>query len=194
MMFRYCDTALLDSKTNEIAYDSWRANGCYDPYVATGGHQPLGWDNMSSFWNAYIVVSSKMTAVFSNSVSSADYGSALAVGVYLSDGLTSVPTALITMAEQGLSKWTYTARSQTRGSAVNTATCAFNARSFFNLSDIKDNVETYGALVTDDPSRGAYYRVWCGSTNLSEDPGTITVFVTIEYTVEFNDPKTLTIS
>lgn len=36
-------------------YAQFRLNGCHDPHVSIGGHQPWGWDDLKPFYNDYRV-------------------------------------------------------------------------------------------------------------------------------------------
>jgi hypothetical protein len=44
----------------------YAANGCFDPNVTGTGHQPMGFDQMMTFYNHYTVISSKIKVTFSN--------------------------------------------------------------------------------------------------------------------------------
>jgi len=48
-------------------------NGCYDPNVSAGGHQPMGFDNMMALYDHYTVVSSRIKVTLCNAMTTADY-------------------------------------------------------------------------------------------------------------------------
>lgn len=55
---RYSDNLLLnaDNLTGRTGSDiSYRLNSLFDPYFAAGGHQPLGFDQLSAIYNNYTV-------------------------------------------------------------------------------------------------------------------------------------------
>lgn len=72
---RYCDSINLDltsiasdmggqGVTNDIVSHSFRVNGCFDPDMAVGGHQPRGFDEYMNIYERFTVVSSKLTVQF----------------------------------------------------------------------------------------------------------------------------------
>jgi len=56
---KYCETVLLTMTNGSINGLLYRANGMFDPRVATGGHQPMYFDNLSAIYDHYTVVKSK---------------------------------------------------------------------------------------------------------------------------------------
>ena len=51
----YCDT--LASSVTSASYVSWAyQSSLYDPYVATGGHQPMFFDQYASMYQRYTVM------------------------------------------------------------------------------------------------------------------------------------------
>lgn len=55
---RYSQSLLLsaDNTTGRTGSDiAFRLGGMYDPYFPTGGHQPMGYDQMVPIWNNYTV-------------------------------------------------------------------------------------------------------------------------------------------
>ncbi len=63
---RYADDVDLGILgTTPVAY-VLAANGLYDPDITGTGHQPMGFDQLMSFFQHYVVVSAKITAQFLN--------------------------------------------------------------------------------------------------------------------------------
>lgn len=52
----YNTTNLSGTGTTKV----WRINGPYDPEAALGGHQPLGWDQMSNFYSWYNAIACRI--------------------------------------------------------------------------------------------------------------------------------------
>lgn len=188
--FRYVEQIALNAGIGTIASVDFKANGCHDPYTPSGGHQPLGWDEWKSFYNRYIVLGSKINVAFSQSTAGANTAP-VACGVFVSDDGT-IPTSVTTIAEQGLSKWKYlSAPAGTGSNAIAKVSQTFSSKKFFNVADLKDNYDRYGANVEADPTDQAHFMVWCGDIAPSGDPAGINAFVVVDYIVMFSEPKAL---
>lgn len=188
--FRYCDSVVLNAPIGNIASHVFKANGLYDPDVTGTGHQPLGFDEASVYYNHYVVLGSKITVAFSAGSTASSYGPSQLVGVFISDDAT-FPGTTSSLTEQGLTKWRYLAQAQTKGNAVTKVVNRFSAKKFFNITDIKDNIEELGATVTADPNDQAQFVVWTGSMDTGTDPPFVNCFITIDYIVLMREPKSL---
>jgi len=78
---RYTTPINLSSSTGGLANIQFNANDLYDPEVATGGHQPMGYDTMSSLFNHYVVVGAKISIQLSRNSGT----SPIITGIYLGD-------------------------------------------------------------------------------------------------------------
>jgi len=58
---KYCGTATLDSSSVSGSTLHIRCNDMFDPEAATGGHQPLGFDQWMIFYNHFEVLKSKIS-------------------------------------------------------------------------------------------------------------------------------------
>lgn len=186
---RYVTSGVLDAGVGTISKVYFRANGPYDPEVAVGGHQPLGWDQITPFYNHYTVLGSKLTASFSSAGPSAQYGPSSVCGVYLSDDSVT-PNTVSTIMEQGLGRWRYVAQTSQKGAAASSVTNTFSAKRFFNVTDVKDVDKLRSTIVT-LPADEALFTVWTGSMDPAEDPTTFAYVVTIEYIISFSEPTSL---
>lgn len=93
----YSDYKALDSGTTTVATDVWAMNGLYDPYVAAGGHQPLGFDNFMAAYNYYECIKCKVTVTCVNG-SDADH---FIFGIVVGDTAVSPSTKCLTLTELG---------------------------------------------------------------------------------------------
>lgn len=162
----------------------FRANSIFDPEVALGGHQPMGHDTMSTLYNHYTVVGSKLTCDWASQISSGDNG--IMVGCYLSDDGVYPYTDYTGMVEA--KKGTYRSIVKQRNSVKTTT--GFSAKKFFNLSDVKDNQQRVGAVFGQNPVDEAVFVVWAqahdfGATN------TVSCVITLDYAVVCGEPKEL---
>lgn len=189
---RYNDYVYLNPGAATVpARHMFRANGINDPDVTGTGHQPLGKDELAVFWNHGIVTGSKLTADFCKNQTVENFGPSSVVGIYVADDAT-VPATTSAMLEQGLSKWNYLSDGTNNGKDMVRVTNTYSARKFFNISDIKDNVDRLGQNLTGGtPAEEAYYHVFAAGIDPLYNPGAILVNITIEYTVIVSEPKTL---
>lgn len=183
---RYCTYLELDpAAAAQGVRNIFRANGCYDPDQSGIGHQPLGFDQWSAFYDQYVVLGSKCTARFMANSESVNFNSGL-VGIWLTDGQGSIPAIETLMEQPGIVSKMLTNAYGSRGAVV----CKknFSAKKFFGVRDVKDNRDDLGANVTADPSSQAWYSVYFHSIN-AYNPTSITVQVTIDYIVHFSERK-----
>lgn len=55
LKFKYRDNYILTNSVQATSQRSWRLNSLYDPDYTGGGHQPLGYDQWSAFFQTYRV-------------------------------------------------------------------------------------------------------------------------------------------
>jgi len=65
----------------------------------------------------------------------------------------------------------------------------YDAKSFFNVTDVNDNTRTIGAPITADPTDAAYFMHW--SCPLGSGAAAMYVAYEVEYDVVFSEPATL---
>jgi len=187
-ILRYSDQVSITSTLGVLGSFTFRANSCHDPDYTGTGHQPMGWDTWKSLYNHYVVVGAKITCT---PLSDTLGNSPFVVGVYLSDNVSLAYTSWYGFKE---------ARKGTQillnGGAGNTRTqtamSKFSAKKFYNVKDVKDNYDRLGALTDDNPSESAYFNIYYQQVNSVTD--TKNILVTIDYIVDFSEPKNLPIS
>lgn len=179
--FRYgIQNVELSSLLGVQDYHTFVANGCYDPDLSGGGHQPFGWDQWSIFFNKYVVRSSKIRAYFTSD------GTANGVaGIYLSDGVAH-PGDISAMIEAKRGTLTFINNQRTAAKAVSTFSC----KKFFNVANVRDVSPQYGALTGTNPSDQAHFIVWYESTGLTSS--TVTFHALMEFIVDFAEPVAMT--
>lgn len=184
---RYVENITMSSSAGVMATHLFSANGIYDPDITGLGHQPYGYDQMAAYFNHYVVIGSKITVNWMNEPGSAVSENPSVVGVYLSDQ-TTVPYGNVNSfveAKRGQFKnvqWMF----------MPTTTGRYSAKKFFNIKDVKDNVLRIGANNGTQPTDQAYYQVILqalGGSNAS-----MTARVTIDYIVEWSEPRSLATS
>lgn len=185
---RYCESATLNPAAGFCARYQFRANSCNDPNQTGAGHQPLGYDQWSVFYNHYVVVGAKLKVTISPNTTTASAGTTIC-GITLADDTTG-STNLSTIMEQPLTRSTkrYTSISASKPAVI---TKTFSAKKFFNLTNVTDNISRIGATITNDPSELAYFSTWVGMGNVLIDPPEYNLFFELEQIVIFSEPKEL---
>lgn len=62
----YAETINITGSAAGVYAYTYAANGLFDPNITGTGHQPMGFDQMMTFYNHYTVISSKIKVTFSN--------------------------------------------------------------------------------------------------------------------------------
>lgn len=180
---RYVTNITLQSNIGAMDTHIYRANSPFDPDLTGVGHQPMGYNSWSSHFNHYVVLGARML------VSAVAQGSNTTTmcGLYLSDDSTAY-TDWDAFAEAR--KGTYkTIPKLVDGLKPTTLVSKFSARKFYNVADIRDNVNRIGAATSTNPSDVAEWHLWVQSQDKSTTGSGINLTVTIDYIVEFSEPK-----
>lgn len=157
----------------------YRANGMFDPLVSTGGHQPMGFDQLMAIYDHFEVFGSKITVRFLPN------GEQYYCGIYLDDDSTSVPVNPTQLMEQ-------------RGNSMSTLSVTsikptiiskkYSQRRTFGKS--VRGADSQKGTAAADPTEQANFEVWCCGV-AGADPGPVTVLVKIEYFAKFSELRTL---
>lgn len=186
--FRYQTSVTLDPNAAFIDERLFRMNGMYDPEVAVGGHQPLGFDQyIGVLYDHFVVIGSKISATFASNSSTTT--GAYIVGVTPTDSTAALPTNVSTIIEQGRSKHKQV-QPYVGGNSLATIRMKMNPNKFMGRSHPLSDPELKGG-VANDPTEQATWHVWASSTNGVIDPSTIQVNILIEYLAMMIEPKIL---
>lgn len=185
---RYVESLNFAPSTSFQTFD-FRANGVFDPYAGAGGHQPIGYDEWSLFYNHNVVVSSKIKVELASGHNANNNDTCLFC-VYLADDATTAST-ILELAEQG--KCAYRLVSgNTQTQKPFTLTNSYSAKKFFNVADVKDNLDRLGSAWGAVPSEEAIFRIALqGIYGVGTYTGAMQAVVTIEYTVLLSEPREL---
>lgn len=176
---RYVEAATVNPGTSgALGVYTWRANGIYDPNVTGTGGQPSGHDQLALMYNKYCVVSSRFNVTLNTQTYSATDAMAQC-GVILTNTQTLPYTGVSTLLEQQRTRWACIPPDR---SVVRKLTSTFSAKSFFNITDIKDNMDNLGSTFGADPAEQAYFVLWAGNESGS-DSGVIDALVVIDYVI-----------
>jgi len=179
---RYVEDIKLDTQAaGVISHYVYRCGSIYDPNYTGTGHQPYGYDTYATLFNHYTVVGAKMwvrNAPTSSTVNP------VYIGTHLSPGVTpayTTPSEFVE-ARKGTSKlFNMVNRSCT-------LTCKYSAKKFFNLRDVRDNVDRLGSPFGGNPVEDAFFIIWytCQETTVAWRAQ-----IVIDYIVLFSEPKDL---
>lgn len=185
---RYVQKIILDPNTGGIGSYRFRANGCYDPdFTGTlTGHQPLGWDQWSTFYDEYQVIGSKMTLLANMQQES---GAPVFLTAICNDDNNYSPSNIETVLEQGMAKYKFM-QSRTGSPSFGKLNCYYSPKKIFGIDKPRDN-RIFTSSVDDVPAEQAYYTVSVVSDELLDNPTAVSITVQIDYTVLFTSPKTL---
>jgi len=188
----YTQLDLTNSVTGGFEYAYYSANSIYDPTAVVGGHQPMGHDQWSLFYNHYVVLGAKMKVTFASRDNVV--AQPIIVGISIEDDTTSGATNVQTIQEYGGAKYKmfqgYTSMSTRQ------VTANFSAKKFFGVTDVKDNMPRIGATFGANPVDQAFFRIFActaDGTSAIGPAGDVIVGcnVEIDYIVVLQEPKEL---
>lgn len=184
MKLRYVDHKTLTSTSGLLSRHQWRANACHDPDITHSGHQPYGWTELKQFYNHYVVLGSKISVkVIAQNDNTAVAGVG---GLYLGDDTDTNITSYRTYIEAGKGGWRMINGGSDQPQSLSSK---YSAKEFFNVTDVKDNLDRLGASVTTDPNEQAVYTLYYQASDEVSTASNLEVIVTIDYIVSFSEPK-----
>lgn len=178
---RYVDQLSLNAGIGAIAGHTFRANSIFDPDQSGTGHQPMGHDQWTTFYNHYTVLGAKITVTFSNQHT----GDPMIVGLFLNDDTSLASSAATSIIENA--KGPITHLDAAGGQGCKTISTTFSAKKFFrcNVKNRTDLKATFGT----NPSEEAYFLVWTAAMNAASDPSVVYATVKIDYIVLLTERK-----
>lgn len=183
---RYSEAVALTSTFGSLETYRFRANSAFDPNYAGAGHQPMGFDQMALQYNHYVVVGSKISVKWMRT----DFNTDMVAGVYLSDD-TSTPYADYSgfiEARRG----THRTLGYGQDGQTPTIVSKYSAKKFFNITDVKDNFARLGSLVTASPTESAIFNIWVQNLDAAHASSASRFMVTVDYIIDWSEPKDLT--
>lgn len=181
--------ALNPGAVGTIASKAWTANGLFDPEVAVGGHQPMGFDEMAALYNHYTVVGCTMQLTM---VNQAGANLTLAVNVFPSS---SAPANMQDMVELPGTSWTVvqTDNASGAGKSMGKLRKKCNLSKYFSKTRSQlINSSLYRGSATANPTEQAYFIISANSFNQSEDPGSFSIQVVLTYETIWTEPVRIT--
>jgi hypothetical protein len=181
---RYASYCTINPGAGVTASHVLSANGMFDPDITSSGHQPLGFDNFSLFYDHYMVLGAKVTVTAVNVSTTVP----ILFGVTLRDSATVTSSSIDYIKEQGSTGWQYCGN--INNSRPPKQVKGFSAKKFFTKGDLRDCAELKGST-GGQPAEQAFFHIWTGAANHSSDPATVTFNFIIEYMALWTEPKPL---
>ena len=184
---RYSESHVIaaSSSNNFATSYKYRLNSLFDPNYTGVGHQPRGFDQLSTIYEKYTIVAAKISVCFitNNSVPSV-------CGLRLVDGNEVSITDKKVAMENGDSSWKYLARFDSNSKTI--LSRQVNVKKFFNQNTIvgtdKFTLDSNENPALDDAIMG---EIWVAPIDPGTAHGQVLIDVNIEYTAVFTEPKDL---
>ena len=187
---RYCENLTFNALAGGISYNTFRANGPYDPNSTGVGHQPSNWDRWTANFDRYTVVGSRCTAQPFHTLSTGVNPGLILL--HLSESGTDLIGAHGAGGVENIIEQPRLSRSARNfgsnlGAGPVKLTRNFSAKKF--LKGFKVGLSPYTSDIGSFPTEGAFFEVAVCSPDDSSDPGGIQIRVVIDYIILFSEPK-----
>jgi len=193
VMMRYFENELSFSTTGGVPGGYvFSANGLFDPNITGTGHQPMGFDQMMTFYNQATVVHAKITVDFYNPNGA---GLPFRCAVYLSPA-TTILTGVSQIIENGEIVTGY-AQSTVVMDKVLQLSIDCDIPAYFGRSrapKVVVNDPNLYSTAASNPVEQVYFILTAFDTFTSASATTISFNVIIEYEAIFWEPRKITIS
>lgn len=182
----YYDTGrILSGGIGALPQRLYSANGLWDPYVPTGGHQPIGFDQMMLMYEHYTGIRAKLTVNFHNASPSP-----MRVGVLLAPDTTPLPD-IFTLMENGLVKTIVLDTATNRSTGQITLEC--DIAKYFGKRNYKDCMDdlTLRGDIANNPTEQAYFCIFGYEPFGTGDDISVGFDVMISFDSIYSEPKKL---
>lgn len=181
---RYVEKVSLTLQGGAINKYIFRANSCADPNQTSTGHTPMGWDQWKALYNHYVVSGAKISVTATHDADDSN-ARPYRIGCYISDSNTTAYSDANSFIEAKKGTWKH--------SGLNTKVARvksfYSCKNFFNVKDVKDNLDRLGAPVGSNPGDVAFFHIWAEQDDINPVNFTYLTFnVIIDYIVKFSEP------
>lgn len=176
---RYCDMIRLSSAFGAIGFNSFCANGIFDPDITGVGHQPMWRDNFAAIYDQYVVLGSKITVHFTPVTSAQNF----VVGCLVDDDST-FSTVLDNKMESNNSSWILLSALGSEGVTL----AQVFAPSMFGVKAKDDGASS--TSVGANPTEQITFGIWTHCTDATVATASVDCTIEIEYTVKFAETST----
>lgn len=184
--FRYVDRINLDATSVAADVHTFCANGLYDPDITGTGHQPIGFDQLMSFYNHYTVIGAKIRVDYLPNSTSPTTAQSY-VGIEMSGNVTPV-TTIPTLFEQGNSVYRVLGTANSGRPLSLTKKCSMKRE----LSQPPMSCDENAGTASTNPSEKVYFHIWQTAISSSFEPTAVNCLVTIDFVAVLHEPLALT--
>lgn len=178
---RYYATGGIVSGASAAGTYIFSANGVFDPDISGSGGQPMGFDQMMSFYNHYTVVRSRIRVVFQSNSTTLRASAALSVS-----GSSTATTSVEQLVENGNLVFSLLEYAGAMGGAC-TLSRATTAAKFQGIKDVMDDPNMRGDSAS-NPAEQYYYHLSVWNSASATTVG-VDFQAFIEYDVMFHEPR-----
>ncbi|AXH76423.1 MAG: putative capsid protein [Circoviridae sp.] len=205
---RYTDPIAYNlNSVDAVFFQTFLANGMYDPQVALGGHQPRGFDQYMDLYEKFTVLGSTISVNFvyegyegptvetSTGFLTQNFVQTTAEPPALSPVTVGIHKGTGTPAAGTVSEWCEKDKQVwkviTPSSGAVTVSARMKCSDFFGKQALVGS-EGYTGNNTQDPVETVKYTVWCGRMS-GNNAGLVRLraYLTIQYDAVFTEPKIL---
>jgi len=183
---QYYSSCAVSSGASAAGAYIYSANGLFDPDVSGTGGQPMGFDQMMTFFNHYTVVASKITVIAQTNSTSLRSTCGLLVS-----GSSTATTNIEQLVENGDCQFYVLSYAGQFGGTA-TMTRRLNIGRFQSVADVMDDPNMRGDSAS-NPAEQAYYHIVCWNS-ASATVITVDCQVLIEYEAVFHEPRKASLS
>ena len=182
---RYCERFSLNPAAGAVSARTFQINGLYDLVPGLGGaEQPMGFDELMTFYNRYCVLSCKaMLQAHSNSSGG---NTTSTVGLQGHSNQSYTPASLPWIIERGRTRWRHLGTS-TGGMPSATVKYGTSVRSWIGKNPKMD--DTYYGTATSNPTDGIFISAYSAAETTLDDPPDCDCVITLDFIVQFSDIK-----
>ncbi len=182
---RYATTITMDPGIGDVVTHFFSTNDLFDTDVTGSGHQPLYFDQMAADYTSYHVLSSKMTAIFSN----VDAIQQTVGGIAIIPDLAAI-TDRDVLREMPRCNWKVMSDANS-GLSQRTVTQTWSAKKYFGVKNVLDDRDIGAGVATSSgPIEQATFQVWNFGLLSGNNPASLGVSIIIDFLCCFQEPKT----
>lgn len=180
---KYADTARLLTGVGSTRFRVLSCNGMFDPDITGTGHQPMGFDQLTTFYDHYCVIMCKGRFTYTNLTSTP-----VVVGVVISDvSTTTALTSTDQVMEQPSVKWMVLAPSG-NADATKSMSLMCNPNKYLSVGSPLSNALVNGNALQ-NPAEQVFFHVFASPLNSGDLAYSVDVAYQLDYTAIFHEPR-----
>lgn len=187
-MVRWNDVYQIASTGGILEEFAFRANGPWDPQNTVGGSGPLALQTFKNIYNHMVCLKSRIRIRWTRPAGATTVVTPIYAGVTLDDSGGTLFTQAREIIESRKGQYVIVDYQDSH----NDTHTSFDAKKFFNITDPNDNIDRIGSTTQGTPTEEAYYIAWLETIGTGSQ--TLTMDVTIDYIIEFSEPKDMTVA